>query len=98
MHFSRDVRLYLTANALFGFVLFGGIYPLLYNLYLLRLGYNTEFVGLANATGGTVFCPVQFAQRNAGGTLGQSVYDGCWDLRVFGGFWIAFAGGVDFCW
>lgn len=54
VQFSRDVRLYLIASGLFGFVLFGGIYPLLYNLYLLRLGYNTQFVGLANATG--AFC------------------------------------------
>ena len=53
--FSRDVRLYLIASGLFGFVLFGGIYPLLYNLYMLRLGYNTEFVGLANATGALFF-------------------------------------------
>jgi MFS family permease len=34
-----------------GFTLFGGIYSLLMNLYLLRLGYGPEFVGLIHAVG-----------------------------------------------
>ncbi len=71
VHFSRDVRLYLTANALFGFVLFGGIYPLLYNLYLLRLGYNTEFVGLANATGALCFALSSLPSGMLGGRWGS---------------------------
>ena len=71
VHFSRDVRLYLTANALFGFVLFGGIYPLLYNLYLLRLGYNTEFVGLANATGALCFALFSLPSGMLGGRWGS---------------------------
>ena len=71
VHFSRDVRLYLMANALFGFVLFGGIYPLLYNLYLLRLGYNTEFVGLANATGALCFALSSLPSGMLGGRWGS---------------------------
>lgn len=48
--FSREVRLFLATCALAGFAYFG-IYALLLNLYLLRLGYNPAFVGLLNAVG-----------------------------------------------
>jgi hypothetical protein len=47
--FSRDVRLVLITAALLGFTVFGGIYPVLLNLYLLRLGYGPKFIGLVNA-------------------------------------------------
>lgn len=53
--FSRDVRLYLFTAALLGFTAFGGIYPVLFNLYLLRLGYGPGFVGLINSVGGLAF-------------------------------------------
>ncbi|HWQ15356.1 MAG TPA: MFS transporter, partial [Roseiflexaceae bacterium] len=49
--FSRDVRLYLITAALIGFTIFGGIYTVLLNLYLVRLGYGPAFVGLVNAAG-----------------------------------------------
>ena len=71
IHFSRDVRLYLLASALFGFVLFGGIYPLLYNLYLLRLGYNMQFVGWANATGALFFALFSLPSGVLGGRWGS---------------------------
>ena len=48
--FSRDLRLYLISSALYGFVV-EGIYLLLLNLYLLRLGYGPEFIGLFSAVG-----------------------------------------------
>ena len=38
--FNRNVRLYLFTTALLGFTIFGGIYPVLFNLYLLRLGHG----------------------------------------------------------
>ena len=47
--FSRDARLYLASASLMGFTIFGGVYSLLLNLYLLRLGYGPEFIGLVNA-------------------------------------------------
>lgn len=50
-HFSRNTWLYLVTPALIGFTVFGGIYTLLLNLYLLRLGYGPEFVGTVNAAG-----------------------------------------------
>ncbi len=37
--------------ALFGFTLMNGIYPVLFNLYLLRLGYGLEYIGQINAIG-----------------------------------------------
>ncbi len=48
--FSRDIRYFLLSVALNGFAFFG-IYALLFNLYLLRLGYDTAFIGLVNAVG-----------------------------------------------
>lgn len=51
---SRDVRLYLVTALLFGFS-YAGIYFLLVNLYLLRLGYDLEFIGLFVATGALSF-------------------------------------------
>jgi len=48
--FGRDILLYLLA---WGFVAFGyvGIQGVLFNLYLLRLGYDTAFIGLLIGTG-----------------------------------------------
>jgi hypothetical protein len=40
---------FLAASLLIGFAVFGGIYPVLFNLYLLRLGYGPPFIGLINA-------------------------------------------------
>ena len=56
--FNRDVRLFLVATALNGFSRFG-IQMLLLNLYLLRLGYGPEFIGLFTAVSTfayTLFC------------------------------------------
>lgn len=47
--FRRDVRLFLVTPALIGFTVFGGIYTVLFNLYLVRMAYGTEFIGLVNA-------------------------------------------------
>ncbi len=48
--FSHDLRRLMLSNALHGFVFFG-IYALLLNLYLLRLGYGPAYIGLTNAVG-----------------------------------------------
>ncbi|GHO43430.1 MFS transporter [Ktedonospora formicarum] len=42
--FQRNARLYLISNALSGMTI--GIIQVLYNLYLVSLGYKTDFVGL----------------------------------------------------
>ena len=53
--FNRDVRLYLITTMLIGLTVDGGVYTVLFNLYLLRLGYGPEFVGLVNGAGMLVF-------------------------------------------
>jgi MFS family permease len=53
--FNRDVHLFLIASALTGLTVFGGIYTVLLNLYLLRLGYGPDFVGQVNAAGALSF-------------------------------------------
>ena len=53
--FNRDVRLYLITTMLIGLTVDGGVYTVLFNLYLLRLGYGPEFVGLVNGSGMLVF-------------------------------------------
>ncbi|NPV08595.1 MAG: MFS transporter [Anaerolineae bacterium] len=55
---SRNVRLVLLAVGLQGFSV-AGIYAVLLNLFLLRLGYGPEFVGLVNGSGlaaSALFC------------------------------------------
>ena len=52
--FRRNVRLYLVAATLIGFTRFG-IQTVLLNLYLLRLGFGPEFVGLFSGLGGLAF-------------------------------------------
>ena len=57
--FDRNVRLYLISGALVGFAAAGGIYTVLPNLYILRLGYGFELGGLVNAAGAffySLFC------------------------------------------
>jgi MFS family permease len=51
--FSRDARLFLLTYALWGG--FFGIQGVLFNLYLLRLGYGPEFVGWVNGIGRLIF-------------------------------------------
>ncbi|RLT39244.1 MAG: MFS transporter [Chloroflexi bacterium] len=49
--FSRNVRLFLFTVFLVGFCFDGGIFSVLFNLYLLRLGYGAEAVGAINSGG-----------------------------------------------
>ena len=68
--FSRDLRRLMMSNAVHGFVFFG-IYALLLNLYLLRLGYGPAFIGLTNAVGPLALAvaslPVGLISRRIGG-------------------------------
>lgn len=49
--FSRNVRLFLVSAFLVGFGFDGGIFSVLFNLYILRLGYGPELVGVVNSAG-----------------------------------------------
>lgn len=48
---NRDMRIYLLADGLSGFTVDGGIYAVIFNLYLLRLGYDATFIGAVNGLG-----------------------------------------------
>ena len=43
---QRNILLYMAAIGLVSFTLDGGIYAVVYNLFVLRLGYGPDFVGL----------------------------------------------------
>jgi MFS family permease len=47
----RNVYLFFALQLLVGFALDGGVYSVLFNLYMLRLGYGAEFVGVVNSSG-----------------------------------------------
>jgi hypothetical protein len=64
--FNRDVRLYMVTWILAGFC-FVGIYMVLFNLYLLRLGYDPEFIGLVNAAGSLAFAILSLPAGALGG-------------------------------
>jgi len=52
--FNRNIRLFLSAWALIAFAYFG-IQGVLFNLYLLRLGFDTQFIGSLIAAGQIVW-------------------------------------------
>lgn len=51
---NRDVRLYLVTRTLIGLTVRGGVYTVVLNLYLLRLGYGPELIGLVNGASSAV--------------------------------------------
>jgi MFS family permease len=67
--FNREVRLYLMTAALIGFAV-DGIRGVLFNLYLLRLGYGPEFVGLVSAVGGITFSVLSLPAGGLGARCG----------------------------
>jgi MFS family permease len=67
---NRDVRIFLITAVIIGFTVFGGIYSLLLNLYLLRLGYGPEFVGAVNAIGLVALALFSLPAGNLGGRWG----------------------------
>ena len=69
--FNRDVRLYLITTMLIGLTVDGGVYTVLFNLYLLRLGYGPEFVGLVNGAGMLVFALICLPAGTLGGRWGN---------------------------
>jgi MFS family permease len=68
-HFQRNARLYLISNALSGVTV--GIILVLYNLYLVALGYRADFIGLVLFMGtlgaGIAIFPAGFCVDRFGG-------------------------------
>lgn len=52
---NRNVLYYLAATALIGLAFDGGVFSVLFNLYLLRLGFGPEFIGQVAGAGLLVF-------------------------------------------
>ncbi|MGD8598893.1 MAG: MFS transporter [Anaerolineae bacterium] len=68
--FSRDLRLFLVTAVLVGLA-WDGVRAVLFNLYLLRLGYGPESVGVVNSAGALVFglvCPLAGAMGTRWGS------------------------------
>jgi MFS family permease len=68
---GRDVRLFLLTAALVGFTLFGGIASVLQNLFLLRLGYGPEFIGVFVSSGMFALALVCLPAGTLGARLGS---------------------------
>jgi len=66
--FNRNIRLFLTAWALLAFAYFG-IQGVILNLYLLRLGFDTQFIGSLIASGQIVWALVALPA----GMIGQRI-------------------------
>ena len=69
--FNRNVLLYFGVAALLGFTIDGGIYSVIFNLYLLRLGHGPEFVGQVNSAGMLVFALGSLPLGMLGGRFGN---------------------------
>ncbi|GIV78407.1 MFS transporter [Litorilinea aerophila] len=69
--FNRNVLLYLGATALLGFAVDGGVYAVIFNLYLLRLGFGPEFIGQVNSAGLFVFAVACLPAGALGGRWGS---------------------------
>ncbi len=69
--FPRTVWLYFAAMSLIGFTVDGGIYSVVFNLFLLRLGYGPEFVGQINSVGLLAFALCSLPSGLLGARLGN---------------------------
>ena len=49
-NFNRSIRLFLLASLLLGLGV-DGVYAVLFNLFMLRLGYDADFIGVVNSAG-----------------------------------------------
>lgn len=69
--FQRNVWLYFAAMSLIGFTVDGGIYSVVFNLFVLRLGYGPEFVGQVNSVGLLAFAICSLPAGALGARLGN---------------------------
>jgi MFS family permease len=85
--FSRDVRLFLVTATLVALA-WDGMRTVLFNLYLLRLGYDPVFIGLVNAVGALAFALLCLPAGAMGTRLGSRtmLIAGASLLAV--GFWL----------
>jgi len=70
---NRNVLLYLAATCLIGFALDGGVFAVLFNLYLLRLGFGPEFIGQVIASGMITYSITALISGSVGERFGYRV-------------------------
>lgn len=89
--FGRDVRLYFFIAALMGFTYDGGIYAVLFNLYLLRIGFGPEVIGQVNSAGMLAFALSAFPAGAIGQKLGnrRAIVMGIF-IMLLGSLWVPF--------
>jgi len=68
---SRNVRLYLLTTTLQGFTMYGGINAVALNLFILRLGYGPEYVGILNGTSWLALALFSFPAGQLGRRIGS---------------------------
>jgi MFS family permease len=85
--FHRDVRLFLVSAALVGLA-WDGMRAVLLNLYLLRLGYGPDFVGLVNAVGALSFALLCLPAGTLGLRWGSSNTLLAGTSLMAAGFWL----------
>lgn len=66
-----SVGLYLVSVALVGFALDGGVYAVLLNLFLRRMGYGPELIGVVNSAGTLAFALTSLPAGALGGRFGS---------------------------
>ncbi|MEZ4708608.1 MAG: MFS transporter [Caldilineaceae bacterium] len=69
--FQRNLWLYFAAISLIGFTVDGGIFSVVFNLFLLRLGYDPAFVGEVNSAGLLAFALCSLPAGALGGRIGN---------------------------
>jgi MFS family permease len=85
--FTRNVYLFLAIELLIGFTLDGGIFSVLFNLFLLRLGYGPEFIGVVNSSGLLAFALF---------SLPAGIWGRRWGIKrmLIVGMWTMLIGGI----
>ena len=92
--FNRNVRLSMVSSALFGFSIMG-MFGVLIGLYLLRLGYGPDAVGLVYSMGSVMMAVFSLPAGALGRRwgirrtmiVGMSLIAGGATLLPFGAFW-----------
>ncbi len=70
--FNRSIRLFLLASLLLGLGV-DGVYAVLFNLFMLRLGYDADFIGIVNSAGLFAFAFVGLPAGLLGSRWGSRV-------------------------
>ncbi len=68
--FPVDARRYLINTAVFGMTLDGGINAVIFNLFVLRLGFDPQFVGVLGSIGMLIFAFASLPSGQLGGRIG----------------------------